>query len=134
MIVKITKFKSLNSFIKFLEKKYSKHIDFNINHHEIGKTTKEFLHLSKLEVCQEKRRRGVGTQFMLDLCMYADHKRFWIRLTPVPLSEEITQKRLDSFYRKFGFKFMSESKTMHRRPKDECDSALNTKCVVKKDV
>jgi len=134
MIVQIKKFKTLDSFEKFLIRKYSKHVDFYINLHDENKNSREFVHLIKLEVHKEKRRCGIGTQFMSDLCSYANHKKFWIRLSPVPLSEEITQKRLDSFYRKFGFKFMSESKTMHRRPKDEYNSALNTKCVVKKDV
>ena len=107
-------------------------MDFEVNYHEKTKTDKDYLHLSKIEVGKEDRRRGIGTQFMLDLCKYANYKKLWIRLTPVPLGEEITQKRLDSFYRKFGFKFMSECKTMHRRPKEENNFTLNNKCILKK--
>jgi len=132
MNIKITKFKSLNSFIKFLDKKYGKLIDFDVCFHERAMMDKEFLHVSKLEVYKEKRRRGVGTQFMLDICRYADYSKLWVRLTPVPMGEEMDQKRLDNFYRKFGFRFMAESKTMHRRPRTEFDENLNTRCTIKR--
>lgn len=100
-----------------MAKKYSKIIDFDINRHAKNDTEEEHIYLYRLVINKEERRKGLGTQFMKDLCTYADLENIHLRLTPIPLDDEINKDRLKRFYRNFGFKKMRDCETMKRPPK-----------------
>lgn len=120
MIQNISSFKDFNAFMM---KKYKKIIDFDINRYDKSETEEEHVYLYRLKILKSKRRKGIGTQFMKDLCSYADSERISLRLTPVPLDDEIEQKRLEGFYKKFGFKTLRNCGTMRRLPvKNDCKS------------
>ncbi len=116
--LKLGKIKTFAQFEKLLEKKYEKTIEFTLSLDE------DPIHLSldRLEVFQKKRRQGIGTKFMTDLCAYADYNGYRVELMPVPLSSEIERNRLDGFYHKFGFKYRKKQRTTMircpRKPKE----------------
>jgi GNAT superfamily N-acetyltransferase len=74
------------------------------------------MRLQRLIVDKKRRGRGLGTLFMLSMCVYADNNRKVIGISPsadwgTPI------RRLKRFYRKFGF---VDNKGSHRN-KSICD-------------
>ena len=75
-------------------------------------------------VDKDKRKEGLGTQFMTDLCNYADHLGLQIRLSPSADFGATSVTRLKEFYKRFGFvenkgknKDFTFTQTMYRNPK-----------------
>ena len=115
MKIRISSLRNINSFRKFLNTKYKKDICFIINKYEKTKTEIKHLYLNKIQVKLEKRRLGYGTNFMTDLCAYADFLQLPIKLYPMPLGDEIKKMRLNRFYKKFGFEFVGKDHEMMRK-------------------
>lgn len=66
---------------------------------------KNFLYLAKLEVPKDKRRKGLGTEAMMELVRLATEYGYPVELTPT--SEWGTPvKALKRFYKKVGFSEM----------------------------
>ena len=117
MKIMIQHISSFQDFNAFMMKKYGKLIDFDIKRFPESETEEANVYLYRVKVVKNKRRRGLGTQFMGDLCLYADFEKISLRLTPKPLDDEVTQNRLEKFYRRFGFRKMCKSEVMKRLPK-----------------
>ena len=113
MIKNISAFKDFNSF---MTKKYGNKIDFDIERHKKEDDCEEHVYLYRIFIEKNKRRKNIGSQFMRDLCCYADCEKIQIKLTPLPLDDEITQDRLENFYKKFGFQPNKKEGSMIRTP------------------
>lgn len=81
------------------------------------------LKVHSLEVPKELRRRGIGSRFMKGVGNYADKQKQ--RTVLSPSADKGYKKKLDTFYRSFGFKpnkgrnkDYSISDTMIREPKN----------------
>jgi len=97
-----------------MAKKYGKIIDFDMSRFPLSKIEEAHIYLYKIKVVKDKRRKGIGSQFMKDLCAYADFEKIPIQLTPNPLDDEINQKRLITFYKRFKFKKIRGVEVMRR--------------------
>jgi predicted GNAT family N-acyltransferase len=126
MRVMIKNISSFKDFESFMMKKYSKLIDFDISLYSKSKEEEEHIYLFRIKIVKNKRRKGIGTQFMNDLCSYANFKNIHIRLTPIALDDEINQKRLEQFYKKFGFKKIYKIDTMRKAPMKSDNKSIKT--------
>jgi GNAT superfamily N-acetyltransferase len=61
------------------------------------------LFLSDLYIKPEFRGQGIGTKIMTDIIKFADGLNLPIVLIPEPDEDNMTQKQLITFYKKFGF-------------------------------
>ena len=129
MRIMIQHISSFQDFNAFMMKKYKKFIDFDINRFPKSKDEEANVYLYRIEVLKSRRRKGIGTQFMKDLCSYADFERIHLRLTPIPLDDEIEQGRLNRFYRKFGFRKLPKCETMRRAPIRCCVGSVKAELV-----
>lgn len=61
--------------------------------------------LSTLRVPKDKRKQGMGTSFMTELCDYADrtNKQIELNLGDKQAGETTSKNRLIEFYKRFGF-------------------------------
>ena len=68
--------------------------------------------LEKFIIHENKRGLGHGSNFMNDLCFFADKNKKIITLIP---SEELgtSIKTLESFYKRFGFRYCIETYNNH---------------------
>lgn len=116
--LRLDKTKTIDELEKFFEKKFGANISYSFSLRSSHSGHKKCFALKTLEVAEKKRRMGYGTKFMLDICAYADYNDLRIELLPVPLDKEIELKRLERFYRRFGFRYVKKSSsTMFRNPK-----------------
>lgn len=79
--------------------------------------------LSEIKIPKEERKKGIGTQAMQELSAYADRTGQSIVLTPSKDYGATSVKRLEKFYKRFGFasnkgknKDFHYTETMIRRP------------------
>lgn len=87
---------NVKDFEKYLENKYG--IELFISYSKITK----FLDLDKIVVNKNERNQGIGSKVMKEICDYCDKNEIIICLTP---SSDFggNVKRLNDFYKKFGF-------------------------------
>jgi len=99
-----------------------KSLGIDIYAYDDGKGT---ITLSALRVPKENRKQGMGTEFMTELCNYADRmkKQIILNLGEKESGETTSKGRLIEFYKRFGFvrnfgrtKDYRLSCQMYRRP------------------
>lgn len=84
--------------------------------------------IEELYVDPDDRGNGVGTKLMKATCRDADVENVTLLVKPHPfgsydIDEEkyyppgLTYKELCAFYRRFGFRFLSNSEVMMRKPR-----------------
>jgi len=87
---------------------------------------KGIIELHSLNVPKDMRKQGIGTNFMTELCGYADRtkKEIHLNLASRESGETTSKNRLIEFYKRFGFvrnfgrtKDFRISCQMYRRPK-----------------
>lgn len=62
-----------------------------------------YLELGKIEIPKNQRSSGIGSKVMQEIIDFADREKKDIRLTPSTDFGATSVKRLEKFYRKFGF-------------------------------
>ena len=104
-------------FGKQLEKKYNVEIDL------LGSLNKGDITLSKMVVPKDNRKKKVGTDVLNEIINYADRNNKRIVLTPSTNFGATSIKRLNNFYKQFGFidnkgknKDFSTKELMYRNP------------------
>ncbi len=76
--------------------------------------------ITRVYVPEEHRKKGIGTELLNDVIKDADTECSTLLIEPRPYSDtEMTKKSLINYYKRFGFKYLSEKDYMIRTPKCE---------------